>query len=123
MYILVSLEHLIPANNIPVCPGEVLSYICTATGDALAWQESGGQLFTFNSPDQINSTKQGETFTFLLIDAFNGVTASVYTFISNATIGSTSSDNNDILISCSDGSTILSKNVVVAGMLLFCFLL
>lgn len=91
----------------------MLIYTCTSDGVALVWQENGA-VSVFNSPNQINTMKQGELFTFFFLDIING---SMY--ISTAIAPSTSPADNDVVISCTDGSVTLSMNVTVAGTCIF----
>ena len=108
LVVAVSLEQTLPTGNLPVCPGEMLVFTCTSEG-LLTWQE-GSKLFVFNSPNQINAIKAGKRFSFLLV----GVNGTLY--ISTATIPTVSSADDGLLLSCTDGPTVLSRNIVVAGM-------
>ena len=106
------LEQTIPADGALVCPGELLSYTCNATGPGIAWQVGGSDLSVFNSANQINTKMQDELFTYFLIDVFPGNQS---TFLSNATIQSVTSSENGVSFSCSDGSTFEFKTIMVAG--------
>ena len=94
---------------------------CVSTQDGVAWVD-GTTLKNFNSPSQINTTQQGEAFTYQLVD-INMLPDGTYEFVSTASISSVASYQDGLLATCTDGYTKVIRNVIVKGKLLYVILL
>lgn len=108
MNFLVVLEQTTQQGSPLVCPGNPVTFQCTTSGDELVWIEYG-EIYAFNSASQVNEHIMAMSFSFLLL---NNVT-----FLSTATIPSASSADNNLQISCSDGVSILTQDVLINGTL------
>lgn len=105
----VSLNQTLPLNNLPVCSEGTLIYSCFTTSGVLRWQEGDDSQQLFFPDSEVNNPITLVEFTVEL----TGVNGDFLT--STATSQMTNSSDAGIRISCRDGVTTLSRDVVVAG--------
>ena len=99
-------------SEVDVCPGQNVVFRCEINAaSSLVWEVPPFPIVPFTGAPQINQTVDRGKFTFVLLNVTDGGS----TFISRATLENATVNDNETLITCSNGTDISGKRVYIAG--------